>query len=86
MLLLGVCLDNGFHTCTAEFFKLVAAEEGSSVSARKNVGGAQMFAQSLCVQPLMSAYITQTPAHPCAFKYIFGFVEVTRVGFCDHAG
>lgn len=86
MLLLGVCLDNGFRTCAVELFKLVAAEKVSSVSARENVWGAQMFAQSLCIQPLMSVYITQTPAHPCALKYIFSFAEVTGVGSWDHAG
>lgn len=37
MLLPAVCLGNGFHTCEAEFFELVAAEEGSSVSARENI-------------------------------------------------
>lgn len=34
MLLLRVCLDNGFHTCMAESFKLATAEEGLSVSAK----------------------------------------------------
>lgn len=43
-----------------------------------------MFAQSLSRRPLMSAYITQTPVHPCVLKYIFGFVEVTGVNFWDH--
>lgn len=48
--------------------------------------GAQMFAQNLCIQPLMSAYIAQTTAHPHAFKYILGLVKVSGVGFWDHAG
>lgn len=34
----------------------------------------------------MSAYITQTPAHPWALEYILGFVEVNGVSFWDHAG
>lgn len=87
MLLPGVCLDNGLHTCGAEFFRACRGRRGiARVCSRKNIWGAQMFAQSLCIQPLMSAYITQTPAHPRALKDSLGLAEVTGVGFWNHAG
>lgn len=54
MPLLGVCLDDGFRAraaAAATFFKLVAAEEGSAVSASRKC----LRCTDVCTEPEQTA-------------------------------